>query len=324
MKTDQFPGRQRVTAFTGDLGRNSALARPAMWRRRRTREAASAICFLAPSLALFVLYRVLPLFWNVALSVQHWSPLRPTRWAGLYFYQEMLGDDTFWQALSNTLIFIAAAIPAIVLALAIALLVNSDLRGAAIYRTIFFLSYPLMSVAVAIIWQWMFDEKAGLINYVLHSLHVIDNPIPFLGSFSWALPAVIVANTWQVLGFYMIVLLAGLQNIPPHLYEAARIDGVPALARVWRITLPLLRPSLFLAAIIGLLNSFSCFDLVYVMTHGGPGHATEILITYIYKAAFQQARFDYAAALTVVQFLVLVALTAMANRAAGGNAGAIE
>ncbi len=324
MRINLTPSLWRTAALATDLGHNGTLTRPGLFSRRSTRETASAICFLAPSLALFVLYRILPLFWNLALSVEHWSPLRPTRWAGLEYYQEMLGTDTFWQALGNTLIFIAAAVPAIAIALAIALLVNSDLRGAVIYRTIFFLSYPLMSVAVAIIWIWMFDQKAGLINYALLSLNVIEQPIPFLGSFSWALPAVIVANTWQVLGFYMIVLLAGLQNIPPHLYEAARIDGVPALARVWRITLPLLRPALFLAAIIGILNSFSCFDLVYVMTRGGPGHATEILITYIYKSAFQEARFDYAAALTVVQFLVLVALTAIANRAAGGNAGAVE
>ena len=300
------------------------MIRGGVWRRRRARQTAISVCFLAPSLALFFLYRILPLFWNVALSVERWSPLRPTRWAGMYYYQDMLSSDTFWLTLENTLIFIASAIPAIALALVIALLVNSDLRGAAIYRTIFFLSYPLMSVAVAIIWNWMFEQKAGLINYVLLSLGIISQPIPFLGSFSWALPAVIIANTWQVLGFYMIILLAGLQNIPPHLYEAARIDGVPALARLWRITLPLLKPSIFLAAIIGILNSFSCYDLVYVMTHGGPGHATDILITYIYKAAFEESRFDYAAALTVVQFLVLIALTILANRAAGGNAGAVE
>lgn len=294
------------------------------WRRRRTRQAAIAGCFLAPSFAIFLLYRILPLFWNVVLSFERWSPLRPARWKGLYFYQEMLGSSTFWTALGNTLIFIGSAAVAIVIALLIALLVNSDLKGAAVYRTIVFLSYPLMTVAVAIIWQWMFEEKAGLINYVLLSLGVITKPIPFLGSFFWALPSVIIANIWQVLGFYMIVLLAGLQNIPPHLYEAARIDGVPALARFRRITLPLLRPALFLAAVIGILNSFSCFDLVYVMTHGGPDHATEILITYIYKAAFEQTRFDYAAALTVVQFVLLLVLTVLANRAAGGNAGALE
>jgi ABC-type sugar transport system permease subunit len=122
----------------------------------------------------------------------------------------------------------------------------------------------------------------------------------------------------------MILLLTGLQSIPPHLYEAAAIDGAPRWAQFWRITLPLLRPSIFLCFVIGIIASFTSFDLIYVMTNGGPGHATELLITHIYKSGFGQTRFDYAAALTVVQFLLLVALTIAANRLAGGNAGSLE
>jgi ABC-type sugar transport system permease subunit len=272
-----------------------------------------------------VLYRVVPLFWNVVLSFQSWSPTRPARFVGWDNYVDLLFyDDVFWQALVNTLIWIAAAPVAIILALAIALLVNSDLRGAGIYRTIVFLSYPLMTVAVGIIWRWMYDERGGLINWALRSAGIIDKPLGFLGDFDLALPSVLLTDIWQVIGFYMIVLLTGLQAIPTHLYEAARVDGVPAAARFFRITLPLLRPSLFLCAVIGLLNSFTSFDLVYVMTNGGPGHATELLITYIYKLGFGQTRFDAAAAVTVIQFALLLLLTWLANRAAGGNAGAVE
>ena len=294
---------------------------------RRARQTALIACFLAPSLLIFVIYRILPLAWNLVLSFQAWSPLHPPSWVGWDNYDEMLrDDDVFWQALWNTLIFLAAQPVAIVLALGVALLVNSDLKGASVYRTIVFLSYPLMTVAVAaaIIWRWMFNERGGLINYALRQLGIVEQPIAFLDSFAWALPSTIVANTWQVLGFFMIVLLAGLQNIPPHLYEAARVDGAPAYARFWRVTLPTLRPSLFLCVVIGFLNSFSAFDLVYVMTNGGPGHATELLITYIYKQAFNATRFDYAAALTVAQFALLLLLTWIAHHAVGGNAGAIE
>ena len=292
---------------------------------RRARQMALIACFLAPSLLIFVVYRILPLAWNLVLSFQAWSPLHPPSWVGWDNYDEMLrDDDVFWQALWNTLIFLAAQPVAIVLALGVALLVNSDLKGASVYRTIVFLSYPLMTVAVAIIWRWMFNERGGLINYALRQLGIVEQPIAFLDSFAWALPSTIVANTWQVLGFFMIVLLAGLQNIPPHLYEAARVDGAPAYARFWRVTLPMLRPSLFLCVVIGFLNSFSAFDLVYVMTNGGPGHATELLITYIYKQAFNATRFDYAAALTVAQFALLLLLTWIAHHAVGGNAGAIE
>ncbi len=295
------------------------------FERKRTREMALVACFLLPSLAIFFLYRILPLGWNVWLSFHAWSPLKPAQWVGLENYEEMvLDDEVFWDALANTLIFIGCAPLAIAAALAISLLVNSDLKGAAIYRTIVFLSYPLMTVAVGIVWRWMYDERGGFINWALRKTGIIDKPLGFLSSFDMALPSVIATEIWQILGFYMIVLLTGLQAIPVHLYEAARIDGAPALARFTRITLPMLRPSLFLCAVIALLNSLTSFDLVYIMTNGGPGHATELLITYIYKLGFGQTKFDYAAAVTVVQFLLLLFLTFLANRAAGGNAGAVE
>jgi multiple sugar transport system permease protein len=294
-------------------------------RTRRSRRAVLVWCFLAPSLAIFLLYRIIPLIWNGVLSFEKWSPYRPSQWAGLMHYEEMLFyDDVFWTALWNTLLFMTSAPIGIALALGIALLVNADIRGRDVYRTIVFLSYPLMTVAVGIIWRWLYDERVGLINYTLQSLGVIDQPIAFLQSFTWALPAVIVASIWQTLGFYMIVLLTGLQNIPQNLFEAAAVDGVGRWPQFWRITLPLLRPSLFLCCIIGILNSFTSFDLVYVMTNGGPGHATELLVTYVYKLGFVQTQFDYAAAVTIVQFLLLLLLAWAANRATGGNAGAID
>ena len=142
--------------------------------------------------------------------------------------------------------------------------------------------------------------------------------------FELALPAVLIANIWQVLGFYMIILLAGLQNIPSSVYEAAAIDGASPWQTFYRITLPLLRPAIFLAFVVGIMTSFTSFDLVYVMTQGGPSHSSELLVTYIYKTAFELSKLDYAAALTVVQFLLLVTLTWLGNRLSGGDAGAVE
>lgn len=291
-------------------------------RRAQTRQTMLVWCFLAPSLLIFLLYRILPLAWNVVLSFQAWSPLRPAVFIGLDNYEEMLTDDVFWQSLWNTVFIILSAPVGIALALGLALLVNSNISGRNVYRTLIFLSYPLMTVAVAIIWRWMYDERVGLLNYVARLLHLTDTPIPFLNSFVWALPSVVVANIWQMLGFYMIILLTGLQNIPSSLFEAAEIDGATASDRFWRITLPLLRPSIFLCFVIGMLNSVTSFDLVYVMTGGGPGRATEILVTYIYKLGFVQTRFDYAAAVTVVFFVFLIAVAWAANRLSGGNAGA--
>ena len=281
--------------------------------------------FLAPSLAVFLLYRIMPLLWNGILSFQHWSPFRPSEWAGLEHYEEMLlHDDIFWRSLWNTVVFMSSSPLAIALALGIALLVNTPVRGRAFYRAAVFLSYPLMTVAVGIIWRWLYDEKVGLLNYVLLSLGVVSRGIPFLDSFEWAMPAVITAAIWQIIGFFMVILLAGLQSIPRELHEAAAIDGAGPRQRFRRITLPLLRPSLFLCLIIGIINSFTSFDLIYVMTRGGPNYSTELLITYIYRAAFTLTKFDYAAALTVVLFLFLLSLTWLANRASGGEAGAVE
>jgi len=292
--------------------------------RHKTRRALLFWCFLAPSLLIFLLYRIIPLAWNLVLSFQYWSPLRPATFAGLDHYQDLLEDEVFWQALWNTILVIASAPIGMALALMLALLVNADIRGRDIYRTIIFVSYPLMTVAVAIIWRWIFDERVGLINYAARLLDLVDRPIPFLNSFTWALPCVILANIWQMLGFYMIILLTGLQHIPQELHEAAAIDGANAWQRFWRITLPLLRPSVFLAFVIGMLNSVTSFDLVYVMTGGGPGRATEILVTYIYKLGFAQTKFDYAAAVTIVFFVLLLAVAWGANRFSGGNAGAVE
>jgi ABC-type sugar transport system permease subunit len=294
-------------------------------KRRKTRELFLLWLLLTPSLAIFTLYRIIPLFWNGILSFQFWSPYKPAEFAKLYHYQEMFFyDDAFWRVFWNTVLFMASAPVGIALALGIAVLVNTQVRGRNVYRTIVFMSYPVMTVAVGIIWQWLYNEKVGLINYILISLGVIGRGIPFLQSFELALPSVIVASIWQVIGFYMIILLAGLQTIPSELYESAAIDGASQWMQFRRITLPLLRPSVFLCFVIGIINSFTNFDLIFVMTQGGPAHATDLLITYIYSTAFKLSKFDYAAALTVVNFLFFLALALLANKASGGEAGAVE
>lgn len=296
-----------------------------MLQRQRHREYFLVWLMLAPALAIFALFRIIPLIWNGVLSFQFWSPGKPAEFAGLYHYEEMwVYDDVFWEALANTFKYMLTAPIAIAIALGLALLVHSRIRGRDAYRTVIFLSYPLMVVAVGIIWRWLFDQRVGLINYGLRSAGIIDEPIAFLESYTTALPSVVVAAIWQIVGFFMIILLTGLQNIPPSLYEAASIDGAPRLGQFWRITLPLLRPSIFLCFIIGIIASFTSFDLIYVMTGGGPGHATELLITYIYKTAFTLTQFDYAGALTMVMFFLFIAIALIGNLLAGGDAGRVD
>jgi ABC-type sugar transport system permease subunit len=307
------------------LDRPSSVPRPHWLQRRRSRHLLFVWALLLPALSIFLLFRIIPLGWNAVLSFQYWNPGRPAKYAGLDHYEEIfLFDDVFIEALRNTLAYMLMSPVAIAAALGLALLVNNQIRGRSAYRTIIFISYPLMVVAVGVIWRWLYDQRGGLINFVLRSTGIVGEPIAFLESSAWALPAVMLAGLWQIVGFFMIILLTGLQSIPRHLYEAASIDGAPRASQFWRITLPLLRPSLFLCFIIGIIASFTSFDLIYTMTQGGPGHATELLITYIYKAGFKLTKFDYAAALTVIMFLLFVAIALAANLVSGGDAGKVD
>lgn len=289
------------------------------------RTATLAWLFLLPALAVFLLYRLLPMAWNLVLSFFDWAPTRHLVFIGLENYTEIfLYDPVFWTALGNTLSYMGAMPIAIAAALGVALLLNRNIRAQGIYRTILFMSYPLAPVAVGVVWRWLYDGKVGLINYGLLSFGLVEQPINFLESAALALPAVIVAGMWQLLGFFMVILLTGLQSIPRHLYEAAAIDGASDARVFYRITLPMLRPSIFICFVIGIVSSFTSFDLVYVMTGGGPGRSTELLLTYVYKTAFRLTRFDYAAALTVVMFVVFLSAAVVANRLAGGDAGRVK
>jgi len=281
--------------------------------------------FLLPAFTIFFLYRILPLLWNVILSFQEWKPLKKNEYIGLENYIEMFEDGVFWQSFSNMVVlFFAGAIIAIVMALFIALLLNSNLRGRYIYRTIFFIPYPLTPVAIAIIWKWLFNKNIGLINYLLLETGLIDEKISFLSSFDMALPSIIFVTIWRMIGYYIILLLTGLQLIPESLYEAADIDGANHKEKLLNITLPLIKSTFFICFIVGIINSFTMFDVIYNMTNGGPGHSTEIIVTYIYKNAFKFSNLGYSAALTIFLFVFFVIVTFVVNKISGGEAGGLK
>lgn len=283
------------------------------------------VLFLAPSLVVFTIYRIIPIAWNLILSFQRWKLIGVPRFIGFSNYLSLWQDPVFWESFKNTLYYFFGGTPiAIGAALALSLLVNKPLKGRNLYRALIFLPYPITPVAIAIIWKWLYDEKVGLINFVLRSLGIIRESIGFLSSFTWALPSVIFTTIWQSLGYYVILLLAGLQTIPDELYEAAEIDGATSLRKLQWITLPLLKPSLFLCFIVGIINSFTTFDVIYVMTNGGPGNATEILVTYIYKKGFTFNEIGPAAAMTVILFIFLLLITMVSNKVSGGEAGGVH
>lgn len=294
-------------------------------KKKRSRELLLIYLFLLPAFAVFMLYRIIPLGWNLVLSFQEWKAIGPNPWIGLSNYTKMFKDEVFWKSLSNTIIYFIVGSPvAIILAIFIAISVNQPLKGRNVYRALIFIPYPITPIAIGIIWQWLYNERFGLINYILRSIGIVGEGIPFLQSFRWALPSVILTSIWQVVGFFFILILTGLQSIPSELYEAAIIDGASARNRFFRITLPLIRSTIFICFIVGIINSFTLFDLIYVMTGGGPGHSTEILITYIYKNAFSFGKMGYAASITVILFLFLLIITYLMNRVSGGEAGGME
>lgn len=294
-------------------------------KKKRSRELLLIYLFLLPAFAVFMLYRIIPLGWNLVLSFQEWKAIGPNPWIGLSNYTKMFKDEVFWKSLSNTIIYLIVGSPvAIILAIFIAISVNQPLKGRNVYRALIFIPYPITPIAIGIIWQWLYNERFGLINYILRSIGIVGEGIPFLQSFRWALPSVILTSIWQVVGFFFILILTGLQSIPSELYEAAIIDGASARNRFFRITLPLIRSTIFICFIVGIINSFTLFDLIYVMTGGGPGHSTEILITYIYKNAFSFGKMGYAASITVILFLFLLIITYLMNRVSGGEAGGME
>lgn len=260
---------------------------------------------LVPALSILVGYRLIPLLWNFVLSFQNMGYTGETSWVGLENYSEVLEDPVFVDALFNTFLFLGSVPIAVTIALGLALLLNKRFPGSNVFRSMFFLPYITMMVAIAVIWAYMFKSQGGVINYVLQQMGLINQNIPWLSDSWWARLSVIIVHVWKTTGFYLIIILAGLQNIPQEIYEVARIDGASARKRFLHVTLPLLKPTLGVCALVGLVTSFELFDLVQILTAGGPARSTEILITWIYKQAFEFGNFGYSAVLTIILFVIM-------------------
>lgn len=278
------------------------------WRRR-----AVIIAFLGPSLVPLLLFSVGPMVASVGLSLLRWDLLRPPRFVGLDNYARLAGDAAFRAAVGHTIQFVAGYLPLVLVGgLLIALALNQRLRGLALFRTVYFMPLVTSWVVVALMWRWLLDPRAGIVNYVLGLLG-IDGPGWWTDP-AWAMPSVIFASAWKDLGFVMVILLAGLQAIPEELYEAASVDGAGRWTRFWNITLPLLTPSLFFVLVISLINNLQVFDQVWVMTGGGPAGATSVVVEQIVRNAFRYGQMGYAAAMSWGFFAVILVITVLQFR----------
>lgn len=276
------------------------------WRRLRRRGVPYA--FIAPSASVFVLFMFLPVVLTFVLSLQRSSGLGPSEFIGFDNYGELWGDRVFRRAFVNTLVFTLATVPASLgLGLWAAVGLNKKLVGTALFRSVFYLPVVISGVAVGIIMVWNFNETVGVTNQILERVGLPT--VSWQSSGPMAMLSLVLAEVWTRLGFAMVVYLAALQGVPESLYEAARIDGATKRQRFWHITWPLLRPTTAFLVVIGVINAFRVFDLVFVMTGGGPGFATEMLVTYIYEIGFGQRQQGLAAAMGMVLFVVVMAFT---------------
>lgn len=266
--------------------------------------------FVGPSLLGLVLFTLGPLLASLGISLTSWDLLTPPQYVGLANYTELIGSTEIRDALLHTLLFIVIYLPAVlVLGLLFAVLLNRPLRGLQFYRTAFFMPVVSSWVAVSLMWKWLLNPAFGLVNYILSLAHL---PQPgWWADPHWALPAVIIASIWKDIGFVMVLLLAGLQGIGRQYYEAARIDGAGAWRCFLHITVPLLSPTIFFVVIISLINSFQVFDQVWVMTGGGPGGASSVLVEQIVQNAFTFSRMGYASALSWLLFAIIFVITAI-------------
>jgi len=283
--------------------------------RRRDHEWLAALLFLLPNSVGFLVFTAIPVAVAFALSFYDWDLLLDPVFVGLENYRELLFEDAvFRAALVNTVYFAVATVAlSVVLGLAVALLVNLPLRGVVVFRTIFLLPFVTITVALSLVWKWLYLPDIGLVNTVLGWVG-IEGP-NWLTSPRWAMPALIVLSVWKSFGYNMVLFLAGLQNVPEHLYDAAKVDGAGPWRRFKDVTLPMLSPTTFFVVVISIIGSFQVFDQALVMTAGGPGTATTTLVLYIYQQGFQSYYMGYAAAIAWVLFAAVFLFTLVQFRA---------
>lgn len=288
-------------------------ARPLGPFRRFWRDNGPGLLFISPWLIGFLVFMLWPFLRSVYLSFTTYDVVTPPKWIGLANYQTLFHDDpAFWQSLWVTIRYAVCAVPlGIVAGVALALLLNVDIKGQAIFRTIFYLPSIVPTVASAVVFMWILNPSIGLVNGVLAAVH-IKGP-GWLTDTKWAPWSLVFMSIWGV-GGSMVIYLAGLKDIPTHLYEAARIDGADGVKALRHVTLPLLTPVIFFNLVMGVIGSFNYFTEAFVMTKGGPEGSTTFYALYLFQRAWDYLDMGYASAMAWVLFLIVVVITGLLFR----------
>ena len=275
-----------------------------------------AYLFIAPAVLLFAIFVLVPLVASLLFSFTHFNILKPPVWAGFEnFWTILTADPRFWKAFRNTAYYALVVVPVgITIALLLAVTLEELSRGKQLFKILYFIPTVTSVVAIAVMWKWLFaGEKYGLINYGLIRLGF--QPVDWLLSPTWILPAIMIMSIWAGLGYNMVFFSAGLSTIPKTIYEAAKVDGAGWWQRFWHVTLPMLRPTLVFVVVMSVINSFQVFDQAYIMTGGtgeGVGGVLDgglTLVSYLYEQGFQKFRMGYASAIAYVMFGCVMGLT---------------
>lgn len=274
------------------------------------RNLAKGLAFISPWLAGLFIFTLVPVALSLYYSFCDYSLLQPPVWIGMDNYRELMRDPVFWRSLLNTGYYALFALPGgMCVSVGLALLLNQNIRGQAVYRTIIFIPSLVPVVASSMLWLWLFNAKLGLINGLLLKLG-IQGP-GWLSDPTWAMPSLILMSLWGV-GNSVVIYLAGLQDVPRELYEAADIDGANSWQRLRNVTIPTISPVIFFNLIMGIIGSLQVFATAYIMTGGGPARSTYFYTMYLYDNAFTYLRMGYASAMAWIQLLIVLILTAIA------------
>ncbi|MCC3355342.1 carbohydrate ABC transporter permease [Bacillus sp. REN16] len=262
--------------------------------------------FLLPNILGFLAFIFLPVIASFLMSFTSWNGFGKIEFIGLENYVRLIGDTDFKISLVNTVLFTLISVPVtLFLSILIAVAINKGMRFVKVFRTAVFLPYVTSTIAVAAVWQLIFNPTAGPVNGFLSNLG-IENLPGWFASPDWALVSVSIVYIWHSVGYYMIIFLAGLQGISDDVYEAANIDGAGPITKFFKITLPMLSPIMFFTSIIAIINSFKVFDFIYALTGGGPGRSTQVLVYDIYTTAFKEYEYGYASAMAYVLFILIL------------------
>lgn len=273
---------------------------------------------LLPALLIYIVFAIFPILQSFYYSLMEWDGFSDMKFIGMANYIELFQDSLFWNSVKNNIyVVLASVLGQVPIALFFALLLNRKLKGIKLFRMIGFLPVVLSTVVISLTWSLIYNTEDGMINELLRAVGLESLAQNWLGDTTWSMIAVCVTVIWQFVGLYLIIFLAALQNVPEEVLEAAKMDGASEWITTWKITVPMIWDTVIVAVILCIAGSLKTFDLIYVMTHGGPSHSTDVMALYMFNETFSQLQYGYGSAVSVVIFFFSLILIFVVTKLLG-------